>query len=367
MVDGIKKPNSKHGKRLRKIRQTVLYVVAFVAIITGVAVSTDMSNEARARTSMLDTMISAKLRPTVDQVVEATIIADLAATANLPVATNAANMSTSLAIKYEVLQTDDVSAVSKPQIIDDNSLPTGVASYKVAAGDTIDSIAAKHKISAQTLRWANNMKSDAGVSEGQEIIVPSVDGVVYTVKEGDTIDGLASKYKADAARIIAFNNLEVDGLKTGQRIVIPKGELPETERPGYTPPQPAPQYSYSGGSLNYSGKGNPNPYPNRDNSYAYGWCTWWAAERRHYSGMGIGRNWGNAYSWAYSAAAAGYRVDHIPAPGAILQKGNHVMFIESVGADGTVYYSEMNGPSGWNRVDYGSMSSGTAATYNIIH
>jgi surface antigen len=354
---------------LKKIRQIACYTVAFIAIITAIAISTESADETKARSSMLDTMTSGELRPTVDQVVEASIIADLAETANLPVATNAANMSTSLAIKHEVLQTDDVSAVSKPQIINDASLPTGVVAYKVVAGDTVDSIAGKYKISAQTLRWANGLKSDAGVNTGQELIIPSLDGVVYTVKDGDTLEGLASKYKADVDRITVFNNLEVDGLKTGQRIVIPKGELPETERPGYEAPRPVapnPGYTYTGGSLSYSTRGQPNPYPNRDNSYAYGWCTWWVAERRYYTGNPIGRNWGNAYSWATSAARADYRVDHTPSAGAILQKGNHVMFIERVEGD-TVYYSEMNGPSGWNRVDSGSMSVGTAASYNIIH
>ncbi|MDR0397570.1 MAG: LysM peptidoglycan-binding domain-containing protein [Candidatus Nomurabacteria bacterium] len=369
VVEGVKKPNSKHGKRLRKIRQAALYAVAFIAIVSGIAVSTEISDEARVRASMLDTMTSTELRPTIDQIVETSVVARLAETANLPVATNVANMLTSLAIKHDVLQTDDISAVSKPQIINNSSLPTGVVGYKVQPGDTVDSLAAKHGVSTQTIRWANNMKADVGVNVGQDIIIPSVDGVVYTVKSGDTVDSLASRYKANTERIVVFNNLEVDGLAVGQRIVIPMGELPETERPGYVPPPPVITYNYgtsSGGKLNYTGRGNPNPYPNRDNSYAYGWCTWWVAERRFYTGNPIPRMWGNAYSWAYSAAGQGYRVDHSPEAGAILQKGNHVMYIESV-SGGVVKYSEMNGPSGWNRVDYGEMSTATAATYNIIH
>jgi surface antigen len=371
VLEGVKKPNSKHGRRLRKIRQTAIYAFAFVAIVAAVAIGAEKPEDGEIKASMVDEITSDDARPTVDQVTEASIIASLAETANLPVAANAANVSASLAIKHEILQADDISAISKPQIINLKSLPGGVITHKVAVGDTLESIAAKNKISAQTLRWANGLKNN-DIKEGQDLVVPSVDGVVYTVKDGDSVDSLAGKYKANAERITVFNNLEVDGLKPGVRIVIPGGVLPENERPEYVAPQPVVttynfnNYSYSGGSLNYTGRGMPNPFPNRDNGYAYGWCTWYVAEKRAKAGAPIGRNWGNAISWGYSAAAAGYRVDHAPSAGAILQKGNHVMYIESVSGD-VVKYSEMNGPSGWNRVDYGEMSLATAASYNIIH
>jgi LysM repeat protein len=341
--------------------------MAFVAIVAGLAVSKESTDIARINgSSLMDTVASVSFRPTVDQVVESSIVADLAEVAGLPVASNVANMSASLAIKHEILQTDDVSNINKPKIIDDGSLAGGLTTYTVAAGDSVESIAKKHNISEQTLRWANNMKTDANVEEGTEIILPAVDGVVYTVKEGDTIESLADKYKANAERITIFNNLELDGLTVDQRIVIPSGELPETERPGYVAPAPVlppPTYWGGGGSLNYSNRGLPNPFPNRNNGYAYGWCTWYVAEKRFYAGRPIAPNWGNAFTWASSA---GFTWNHTPSVGGILQRGNHVMYIESIGVDGTVFYSEMNGPSGWNRVDYGSMSAATAATYMII-
>jgi LysM repeat protein len=58
------------------------------------------------------------------------------------------------------------------------------------------------------------------------------------VKDGDTVDSIATKYKADPARITAFNNLELAGVAKDQKIIIPDGDLPETERPGYVAPRP---------------------------------------------------------------------------------------------------------------------------------
>lgn len=296
----------------------------------------------------------------VDQVVEASIIADLAATANLPVAANVANMSTSLAIKHEFLQADDVTTISKPQIVSTDSLPTGVAVYRVVAGDTLESIAAKYKITIQTLRWANNLKDDAGISEDQELIIPSVDGVVYTVKDGDTVESLATKYKADAERITAFNNLEVAGLKPGQRIVIPGGELPETERPGYVAPRPTATSSTSGG-YSYSFRSVAG------NDYAYGYCTWYAYQRRIELGLPARGGWGNATTWAAAARSQGFTVvQGIPKAGAIFQYGGgygHVGIVESVNGDGTMTISDMNGIAGWGRVGYKTMPINTSWYY----
>lgn len=50
------------------------------------------------------------------------------------------------------------------------------------------------------------------------------------------------------------------------------------------------------------------------NSYEWGQCTWYAKERAPWAG----NNWGNGGQWGASAAAAGFRVDHTPAAGAII-------------------------------------------------
>jgi surface antigen len=285
----------------------------------------------------------------------------LAEVANLPVAANTANISASLAIKHEIAQASETT-LQKPQIIA-TTLSHGISVYKVVDGDTLESIATANKLSTQTLRWANGLKDD-GISVGQDLVVPSVDGVVYTVKDGDSIESLASKYKSNVERVITVNDLELDGLKVGEKIILPDGELPETERPDYV----APIIRQSAGSYTA-----PNPLlaVSAGNRYAYGNCTWYAYERRVQLGRPIGSYWGNATSWYASAKAAGYSVGSEPMVGAIQQNFGylgHVSIVESVDhAAGTVTISEMNGVAGWNRIGHRTMSMAEARGYNYIY
>jgi surface antigen len=109
-----------------------------------------------------------------------------------------------------------------------------------------------------------------------------------------------------------------------------------------------------------------------NNSYAWGNCTWWAAARRAQLGDAIPGTWGNAATWAARAARDGYRVDHTPAPGAIMQTARaagglgHVAVVEQVDPDGSWHISEMN-VIGLNIVDHATRSSATAASFNFIH
>lgn len=81
------------------------------------------------------------------------------------------------------------------------------------------------------------------------------------------------------------------------------------------------------------------------NTYPWGQCTWYVKQVAPWAG----NNWGNGGQWGSSAAAAGFRVDHTPAAGAI------VVFVpgQSVGgqwtADGAyghvAYVESVNGGS----------------------
>lgn len=88
-----------------------------------------------------------------------------------------------------------------------------------------------------------------------------------------------------------------------------------------------------------------------DTRYPWGQCTWWAATRRADIGKPI-PGWGNAATWAGSAASAGYTVDGSPSAGSVIvfQPGvlgasagyGHVAMIEEVRGDGSILISESN-------------------------
>ena len=283
----------------------------------------------------------------VDQLAAATVVTNLAETTELPSAGDLRETTTSLGIKKDLSQ-NDAEVITKPEIVKpDTSAGRGITTYVTKNGDTMNTVAKKFKISAQTLRWANNTDSDA-IEPGKTLTVPLVDGVVYTVKSGDTAQSLAEKYKTSAERIVLYNDIEENtGLNVGTRVVLPGGELPETERPGYVAPRPryGNRYASSYGSASGGTATRSSAIASVGNRYAAGNCTWYAYERRLQLGRPIGSFWGNANTWAASARAAGLLVNSTPAPGAIFQTRTgyygHVGIVERV-ENGVVYVSDMN-------------------------
>jgi surface antigen len=358
-----KKSTSKKG--FPKSATLASYVGVFLLVITLVAIGyqppqkTENIAANAASTSAPGAALTAN-QPSVDQVIATSVAGDIAERANLPIAPNVAELSVSLSVKSELAQNDD-SIISKPQIVQPAAGSRDTKTYTAKAGDSVPAVAAQYGISALTIRWANNLSSDA-LEPGKQLTIPPVDGIVYTVKGGDTVASLASKYGADANRIVAFNDLEISGLTDGARIVIPGGVLPETERPGYV----APRSSYSGNSYGASAS---RALASAGNRYAPGNCTWYAYERRMQLGRPIGSFWGNGTAWASSARAAGFTVNNTPAPGAIMQNGGgygHVAVVESVDGAGNVTVSEMN-YAGYNVVSSRTLSASQAAGYNFIH
>jgi len=299
----------------------------------------------------------------VNAVVASSIAANVANATNLSVAPSVSSLAISTQIESE-LPTSDASSISKPQIIQVSSASRNISTYTVAPGDTIDTIAAKYHLSKDTIKFANNLSSD-NLTVGKVLDILPRDGIVYTVKAGDTVASIAGKYKSDASVITTYNDLEISGVTAGLKIIVPNGELPATEKPGYMAPV---VYSSSSNGGAYAGYRAGSV----GNRYAYGNCTWYAYERRAAMGMAVGSFWGNGGSWAYSARAAGYTVNNVPSYGAVLVESGspgHVAVVESVSADGTVVVSEMNNAAygGFNIINNRTISAGQAAVYQYIH
>ena len=341
------------------------YASAFLLLIAVVAIGYQSPQKADSQAAVItpqsDTTGADEVAPSVDELVATDVAADLASRANLPIATNIANASISLAAKSELAQTD-TAAITKPQIIQPTSDRTEIISYTTKQGDTIPSIASQYGISADTVRWANDINGDA-VEPGRGIKILPQSGILYTVAGGDTIESVAGKYQADADRIKTVNNLELTGITAGAQILIPDG----------IKPAPAPvvvaRNNYSGGSGSVINK---NVYASAGNRYAYGNCTWYAYERRAQLGRPIGSFWGNGGSWGYSAAAAGFVVNNTPEAGAVLvEPGSpgHVAIVERVLDNGDVYITEMNNYAygGFGRVNDRTLSAGQASAYRYIH
>lgn len=121
-----------------------------------------------------------------------------------------------------------------------------IIDYKVESGDTLSSIANKFGISADTIRWANDLTGDT-IKPGQTLKILPLTGVSYTVKSGDTLESVAKKFSGEQQPILdfPFNDIPDDlSLKAGQLLIIPDGTPPETKAP--PKPRPQPQYLAQG-------------------------------------------------------------------------------------------------------------------------
>lgn len=341
------------------------YAGAFLMIISMVAIgyrAPQTSGQVASTVSVADAAPQSLEKASVDQLVASTVATNLAETVDLPVAGNLRESSTSLFIKSQLAQ-NDTEIISKPQIVQPTANGRDLLSYTTKAGDDVNAIAAQYGITGETLRWANNLSSDA-LDANKQLVVPQVDGIVYTVKEGDTVDKLASHYKADKTRIVLYNDLEQAPLSKDMRIVIPGGVLPENERPGYVAPVTRPAYTSPAPTSSGSSYGISYGFSNASvgNRYAFGNCTWYVYERRQAMGRPIGSFWGNGSMWKYSAQAAGYTVNKTPAPGSIFQTAvggggyGHVAVVESVDGAGNIVIREMN-YAGFNVVSSRSISA----------
>lgn len=345
-----------------------LLVMSLVAI--GYQPPEHLNTAARAANS--DTSSDTYSMSSIDDLVATNLAANIAQTADLPVAANVANLSQSIAAESLLVKTDDT-IVAKPQIVEPTASSREIQKYKTKAGDTVQEVADKYGISPLTIKWTNGLESDALEANRTLKILP-VDGILYTVEGDDTINSIVSRYKANKQQLVAFNDLEIDGLSAGKQIIIPSGTLPETERPGYEAPQLTQSGYYGGGNA----VGSPSSYlagASAGNRYAFGNCTWYAYERRVQLGRPVGSFWGNAATWASYAGAAGFSVNGTPAPGAIMANGGgygHVAIVESVNPGKSVTISEMNGyqfGGGFNIVGHGNIEWGQAVSgmYQYIH
>lgn len=167
----------------------------------------------------------------------------------------------------------------------------------------------------------------------------------HIVARGETLTTVANQYQTTWQRVYAKNTHLSDPnmITVGEKVIIPKADEQLVERAvPVAPPAPVATVKTAVKSkpVQTTGRGS-----SAGNTYGYGYCTWYAKNRR----PDLPNNLGNASTWVSRAAAQGIPTGSVPRAGAIGQRGNHVVYVESVNADGSVNISEMN-HAGWNVV-----------------
>jgi surface antigen len=300
-----------------------------------------------------------------DQLSSADIAVNAAKLVNLPETSGVINQAQSVKAELAVAPAD-TTVVAKPQTVATTFASSkDIKNYIVAPGDSVSSIAAKFSVTSDSIMWSNNLSSN-NVNAGTKLVIPPVNGIVYTVQRDDTLDSLSNKYRANKDQLVAVNDIELTGLTVGARILIPNGQQPAA------PAAVVYNVVAFGGSASYGSY----------TGYDYGFCTWYAAKRRADIGRPVPSNLGNANTWA--ALAAGYGIPTGPSPqvGAVAMKHarapGHVAVVESVNADGSFWISEMNSygqrsmgdsspTGGWGVIDWKLIPADLTGTYTFIY
>ncbi len=103
------------------------------------------------------------------------------------------------------------------------------STYTVSSGDNISSLSKKFGLTnISTLIAVNNIDNVRLLRSGQELKIPSMDGLFHIVKSGDTIDSIGKKYGTPVVQILDVNELESAHLSVGEKLFIPGARLDST-------------------------------------------------------------------------------------------------------------------------------------------
>lgn len=329
---------AKRSKR-RLIRWGIISGNILLLLAIGIFVVTNRSASNTIRSNTVNSSVSSasSFANPLDELSSAQIALNVAQMARLSELTAIRNQADSDSLLLSMVP-NDTTVLAKPQVVATaQKSKHDIINYVTQPGDTVSSLAKKFNITADSIRWSNNLGGD-NLSTGVNLVIPPVNGIAYKVKSGDTPASLAQRFRSDERLIIVYNDAEVNGLKPGELIIIPNGQVVATRA-----------LTYGSFAVRYGGNG-----------YDYGYCTWYVANK-----VPVPTNWGNANTWDEYARLSGWTVSSRPVVGAIGQSdrgwAGHVAVVEAVSEDGTqIKYSDMNGLAGWGRVGY---SDWVAASY----
>ncbi|MCB9834718.1 LysM peptidoglycan-binding domain-containing protein [Candidatus Nomurabacteria bacterium] len=249
--------------------------------------------------------------------------------------------------------------ITKPKpVLTEGKATRDVVDYQVKEGDTVSTIASQFGLTTDTVRWANQLELDQVLEVGETLKILPIDGVLHWVEpgSGDTLDQISALYKVDKKVIVSYNQILDNKLEDDMVLVVPGGQIEEVEASQETTQnqvaldQPATTQTYNQPvQANSTAPEALTSYSGGYNNYAYGYCTWYVANRR-----AVPASMGNAANWYYAAQAAGFGVGSQPVVGAVAWTPagyyGHVAYVEAVEGS-QVYISEMN-YAGWGVVSY---------------
>jgi murein DD-endopeptidase MepM/ murein hydrolase activator NlpD len=108
-----------------------------------------------------------------------------------------------------------------------------IQEYTLSKDDSLSSIANFYGISAEAVAFANGITDPYHLQIGRQIMIPPLEGALYTVAASDTVASVAERFKVDPAVINDYNRLyfEPEHFAPGQLIFVENATLPALPAP----------------------------------------------------------------------------------------------------------------------------------------
>jgi murein DD-endopeptidase MepM/ murein hydrolase activator NlpD len=112
-----------------------------------------------------------------------------------------------------------------------------IPQYTLSAKDTLWTIANFYGVSPESVAFANGITDPYHLEAGRQIMIPPLEGALYTVAKGDSVEAVAERFKVDASVIKDYNRLyfEPEHFAPGQLIFIENASLPKLPAPPEAP------------------------------------------------------------------------------------------------------------------------------------
>jgi murein DD-endopeptidase MepM/ murein hydrolase activator NlpD len=97
--------------------------------------------------------------------------------------------------------------------------------YRVVRGDTLSEISDSFDLSLDTIVSFNNIQNARSLQPGTLLKIPNISGIMYAAMEGDEVQTVAAKHEISADRVIEANGLMSESLERGDLLFLPDAHL----------------------------------------------------------------------------------------------------------------------------------------------
>ncbi len=96
--------------------------------------------------------------------------------------------------------------------------------YQIKKKDNLWKIATRFGVHQHIIISINKIKNPEMLKPGRYLDVPTKKGIFYKINKGDTLNRIAARHKIPVKSIVAHNRLKGQMIKPGQRIFLPDAE-----------------------------------------------------------------------------------------------------------------------------------------------